>query len=1265
MAPPASSDRERVGPFELGSVLGAGGMGVVYRGKTQDGRTAAVKVLHATLGFQALRRFEREANIRIDHPNVVQVLDAGIDSDGTPYIAFELLEGESFRDRLSRRPLTSDEAIHFGVQICRGLSAAHRLGITHRDLKPENLLCLPDGLIKILDFGIAQISEIDATLTKTGTVLGTAAYLSPEQAKGQGEVDARTDVWALGVVLYEALTGRSPFLRDGPLPTIMAVLTDEPASLTRVNSRVPASLAEVIHRALSKPKQERWASTEAMALALEACELDGRGGPTVPPASIVADERRVVAVILAEEVVDIAMIEGAVFEHGGALLPLVGGRALALFGGVTWHGDEIQQAAAAAVLARAGAKRMALASGYAHGSGFGISGEALTAAEEACRAELAGVAVHERVARELSAHFESKPPRDGLIEIVRARPEWSATSQGEYPLVGRDTEMAQLRGALETVLHEGRSVVALVTGPVGVGKSRLRREFLRMLSAVDPSGVAFIARADTRRSETALSLMSAAIASRLGLHSPTTLSGDPNAATVEGLSPIFDAVHDAFENDSAAHRCSEFLAELVGIAAPISQALVAARAEPALMAEQLRFAIVDYISALVERGPVALVLDDLQWADRVSLELIEDLAERLADAPLLVFAAARPELTESHPELFAGREVVRVDPRPLRTTDVARLAESIVGSRLDDHLVDAVHERTAGNALFVEQIALELRDRNTDEPAPSRLPSPLTVKAAIQSRLDQLPSAEKDLCKRAAVLGRPFTATEIESLGAGNVEPLLASLRRRGLLAVRRRTATADEPRHRFRSTLVAEVVYDMLGEDIRVELHGRAAAHFAEATGADPEELARHYDRARQPQAAATQYALATLSASRRGDADTVLRCSDRAFHLDVDPGSRFALHMARADVFHYRGSPENQAAELDHATAHAQSDTERARILTEQAVMHSRRGAHDEALVAAEGAVAAALLADDQDALAMALGRRGAAQIYSGRLMEARRSIEEASSLSDTTSARMRAIVAGWRAQLASATGDLGARREAFADAARWHHEAGAVRRAAGAESNLADAYNRFGAYAESEEKLRTALEGCRQVANRSMEGYTLLNLGYSLTMLGRRSDALEALDEARKIAIETKEARLAVLVELYEGRARLDSETAAQVGQSLRQTATEAERIDLMGVASGAFALCARAHLLLGDPVAALDASTRAIKLRDALGGLEEDEAEVFLVHAEALSAAGREEDAMAVRQRGRNRLAEIARSITDAEWRRRFLEDVEGNRRLMGS
>jgi eukaryotic-like serine/threonine-protein kinase len=273
----------KVGPYEIRSSIGAGGMGEVYHAvDTRLGRDVALKVLPETFARDAnrLRRFEQEARAvaALNHPNILSVFDIG-QENGTPFLVSELLDGESLRAVVDRGPLPQRKTIEYGVQIAQGMAGAHEKGIVHRDLKPENIFVTKDGRIKILDFGLAKLAQASpeegdgATLASLGTaagvVLGTPGYMAPEQVRGQ-PADVRTDIFAFGAVLYEMLCGLRAFRRDTAAESMTAVLREDPAEMSDAVHPVSPALDRIVRRCLEKSPDQRFQSARDLSFALSA-----------------------------------------------------------------------------------------------------------------------------------------------------------------------------------------------------------------------------------------------------------------------------------------------------------------------------------------------------------------------------------------------------------------------------------------------------------------------------------------------------------------------------------------------------------------------------------------------------------------------------------------------------------------------------------------------------------------------------------------------------------------------------------------------------------------------------------------------------------------------------------------------------------------------------------------------------------------------------------------------------------------------------------
>ena len=265
--PPALTPGSRLGRYSIIAKLGAGGMGQVFVAQDlQLRRKVALKVLPPwlTRDERALRRFEQEAQAAsaLNHPNILTIYEFA-EIKGLVFIASEVVEGQTLRQKLANGALDSREAIDIALQTARALEAAHAHGIVHRDIKPENLIVRPDGLVKLLDFGIAKLTEEPAetssspTNTQAGAVLGTVKYMSPEQARGM-PVDGRSDLFSLGAVLYEMLSGRAPFAAKAVGDLIGEILNADPPSITALNPGVPGPLRAIVKKALCKDREPRY-----------------------------------------------------------------------------------------------------------------------------------------------------------------------------------------------------------------------------------------------------------------------------------------------------------------------------------------------------------------------------------------------------------------------------------------------------------------------------------------------------------------------------------------------------------------------------------------------------------------------------------------------------------------------------------------------------------------------------------------------------------------------------------------------------------------------------------------------------------------------------------------------------------------------------------------------------------------------------------------------------------------------------------------------
>jgi serine/threonine protein kinase len=279
--------------YRIESILGVGGMGEVYLAEDNSlDRKVALKLLPAqfTNDAERLRRFEREARAAsaLNHPNILTIYEIG-QADGHHYTVTEFIDGETLREHMAGTHMKLDESLDIATQVASALAAAHEAGIVHRDIKPENVMLRSDGFVKVLDFGLAKLLPRHASAaepealkkaivkTNPGMVMGTIQYMSPEQARGQ-DVDARTDIWSLGVVLYEMVTGRAPFAGETPSHAVVSILETQPLPLTQENE-MPRGLERIVDKALRKT-EERYQTVTDLLLDLKSLKQELEVGLT-------------------------------------------------------------------------------------------------------------------------------------------------------------------------------------------------------------------------------------------------------------------------------------------------------------------------------------------------------------------------------------------------------------------------------------------------------------------------------------------------------------------------------------------------------------------------------------------------------------------------------------------------------------------------------------------------------------------------------------------------------------------------------------------------------------------------------------------------------------------------------------------------------------------------------------------------------------------------------------------------------------------------
>lgn len=636
-----------------------------------------------------------------------------------------------------------------------------------------------------------------------------------------------------------------------------------------------------------------------------------------------------------------------------------------------------------------------------------------------------------------------------------------------------------------------------------------------------------------------------------------------------------------------------------------------------LLSDQIQLAVMDRV--LDSTKPVLLVVDDAQWVAESTWGFLERLLARAARKPVFVVVATRADATP-----LAGHEALRL--RGLRRRDVAQLAEHVRGEALSAQELDDLVELTGGNPFFVDQV---VRAHHSSASLPP------SVEAAIAARLDALPDDERELIKRAAVFGRPFDVGDAAALGLDAAESAIQSLRKKELLHL---ATTGDG--FEIVSPLVAQAAYRLLPAELLQWVHEQSAQRLAHLPEPDAEAIADHYVQAEHEEAP-KWLARAVFHAAARGAVARVVQLGEQ---VRTTAAATFEHMMLLAAAHALQASFDREVEVLRDAEALVRDDAQRARVLSELAIHHHRHGRLDEA---GDHFERAASLHVPAAVRAGVLGKHAVVLAYAGQLDDASARFFEAERLVLTEAPQLRADAAVWRGQLAAVRGDLSDRRNAYWAAVELY--ADDVRKRAGAEVNLGDTYNRLGAYDEAERALREAIADCEALGMTHAAAYAYANLAYSLHRSGRIEGVEPALQRAQQLA--PQDPRLGCAIELY--RARLLGGTDAALA-----VAEQAEATGLRGIAALAWAVAAEASNELAH-------SERAMEILDALGTIEEDEAEVYATHARLLEGAGRDADAQEIRARGRAYLMSVARRIGDPMWREHFLTDVPAHRELLGT
>ncbi len=871
--------------YRLDAELGQGGMGVVYRAyDTLLQREVAVKVLsQSSLGTEGRARLLREAQAvaRLDHPNIVSVYDAG-ETNGAPFIVMQLVAGA---DLHNCGPLTLPEIVELARQLCDALDHAHTQGIVHRDIKPENVIVTRSGerfSAKLMDFGLAR-SESASRLTQEGALIGTLFYLAPEQALGQ-PLDGRTDLYALGVMLYELTTGRLPFVADDPVVVISQHLHAPVVPPRAHNEHIPPALDALIVQLLSKSPQDRPSSARAVLEALVPLQ-----------AQLLASSQVVPSLPSGEITFLFTDIEGStpLWERS----PDVMRESLARHNAILYEAIEshngqvfktIRDAFQVAFAVPVDAARAAIAAqrGLASAA-WGTTGPLRVrmglhrGPAEASRGDYVVSHTLNRVARVMSAghggqillsHAVAEQVREHLPADVRLRDlgkhRLKGLSQAEHlyqlvasglpvdfpplnstlitsdtgeevvallerivrgRLVGREDELAEAT-ALWQKAAAGEGGVLLVSGESGIGKTRFVRELMthaRSMGAVVLTGECYA-------------------------------EGSAPYAPIAQM--IRQTLDDPFQRDLGLPDfvVADLLTLAPGLRLRYPNLPSNLPLDPQSEQERVYESAVEFCAKLAARAPLMLFVDDVHWADSGTLFLLRHLARRLRRRCVLIVATYREiELAEAQAlhefllEINRERLAARIKLARLSWEQTRNLLAVMFAEEITPEFLDGVYRETEGNPFFVEEVCkalieagkLTFADGRWHRHSMAEIEIPQSVRVAIQTRVGKLPQSAQETLLLAAIIGREF---DFETLlaASGKDEDILIDV-----LEIAERTQLIEEIKSKghaevyaFVHALIPATLRDGVSSRRLRRLHQRAANAIESLRPDDDEALAHHY---------------------------------------------------------------------------------------------------------------------------------------------------------------------------------------------------------------------------------------------------------------------------------------------------------------------------------------------------------------------------------------------------------------------------------------